>query len=203
VPTRPTTLRRRTVAPFVAPFVAALAVVGTGCTPFGASESVDDGPAPAEQPAATVTIPPIRLTPFCQAMIDLAERLESDPPDDVGAEILATYESIVDEVPDAIRVDFDAVLADLRGRPVPAVTDQNDDAAVASGPTTTFDAGPPVTDETGATLPVGDPFFDEGYDPEDTPALRLNAYVDFECRDVANNPGPPATQPLNEVGTEP
>lgn len=172
----------------------------TGCTSFGSSSEEDDGVALAEQPSATVTIPPTRLTPFCQAMIDLADRLENDPPDDIEAEIIETYEGIVDEVPEAIRGDFDAVLADLRGEPVPDTSGADADTA-DDVPTTTFDPGPPVTDQTGATVPAGDPFFDEGYDPEETPALRLNAYVDFACRDVANNPGPPATQPLSDVTT--
>ena len=183
---------------FAAVVLASVAIAG--CTSFGSSSDEDDGVAPAEQPAATVTIPPTRLTPFCQAMIDLADQLENDPPDDIEAEIIETYEGIVDEVPEAIRGDFDAVLADLRGQPVPATSDPTADAA-EEAPATTFDPGPPVTDETGATVPAGDPFFDEGYDPEETPALRLNAYVDFECRDVANNPGPPPTQPLSDVTT--
>lgn len=133
-------------------------------------------------------------------MIDLADQLENDPPDDIEAEIIETYAGILDEVPDAIREDFDAVLADLRGQPVPDASDADADTA-EDAPGTTFDPGPPATDATGATVPSGDPFFDEGYDPDDSPALRLNAYVDFECRDVANNPGPPATQPLSDVAT--
>ena len=48
-------------------------------------------------------------------------------------------------------------------------------------------------------MPVADPFPEEGWGPEDDPALRVNAYVDFECRGVQNNPGPPATQPLSET----
>lgn len=193
MPTARTAPPRRLLVPRA---VAALAAVAlAGCTTFGAS-SDDESAVPADQPAATVTIPPIRLSPFCQAMIDLADRLESDPPDDVEATIITTYESIADEVPDAIRDDFDAVLADLRGEPVSDAAEPDISEAV-----TTFDPGPPVTDEIGATLPAGDPFFDEGYDAEVSPALRLNAYVDFECRDVANNPGPPPTQPLSDVVT--
>jgi hypothetical protein len=181
--------------------VIAAAVLAIGCTP-GATSSGDeeDDPAPGEQPSVTVTIPPARLTPFCQAMIDLNDRLENDPPDDVEAEIIETYEDIADEVPDAIRDDFDAVLADLHGEgAAPETSDTFPDDT--NTPTTTIPTGPPETDAAGATLPAGDPFFDEGYDPDDDPASRLNAYVDFECRSVANNPGPPATQPLSEPGT--
>lgn len=177
--------------------VALLAVLGAvlaGCTPFGGSPDEEEA-APGDRPALTVTVPAVRLTPFCRAMIDLADRLESDPPDDPEAVIVDTYQEIEDEVPDAIREDFDAVLAALRGD-APAAT-KPDDATGAA--TTSFDPGPPATDESGATLPPGDPFFDEGYDPDDSPALRLNAYVDFECRGVANNPGPPPTQPLSDV----
>lgn len=198
MPTAPTATSRHLPVPLAAVVLASL--VAAGCTSFGSSSEEDDSVAPAEQPSATVTIPPTRLTPFCQTMIDLADQLENDPPDDIEAEIIETYAGILDEVPDAIRGDFDAVLADLRGQPVPDASDADADTA-EDAPTTTFDPGPPVTDETGATVPSGDPFFDEGYDPDDTPALRLNAYVDFECRDVANNPGPPATQPLSDVAT--
>lgn len=189
VPTAPTATPRHLSVPLAA--VVLVSLVAAGCTSFGSSSEDDDGVAPADRPSATVTISPARLTPFCQAMIDLADQLENDPPDDFEAEIIATYERIADEVPEAIRGDFDAVLADLRGQPVP---DTVEDIS-----TTSFDPLPTVTDETGATLPAGDPFFDEGYDPDDTPALRFNAYVDFECRDVANNPGPPPTQPLSDV----
>lgn len=178
--------------PAVLLLLVTLSVVG--CTP-GATSSEGDGEASTDQPpAATVTIPPARRSPFCQAMIELDERLLDTPPDEVEAEIIAAYEQIEDEVPDEIRDDFTAVLADLRGEQ-PSTTS----AAPTSAPTTVADA--PVTVDAGSGVPPGDPFFDEGYDPDDDPALRLNAYVDFECRDVANNPGPPPTQPLSEPAT--
>lgn len=166
----------------------------TGCTPGATSSGEDDDSSAAEAPAATVTIPPVRLTPFCQAMIDLADRLEEDPPDDVEAEIIATYEQIEDEVPAEIRDDFDAVLADLRGEAPPLPPSTTDDV--------TTDV-PPVATSTDPSdgAPPGDPFFDEGYEPADDPAVRLGAYVDLVCRDVANNPGPPPTQPLSEPTT--
>ena len=169
-------------------------LVTTACTP-GATSSDDeaDGSVDEGQPVATVTIPPVRLTPFCQAMIDLADRLEQDPPDDIAAEIIEAYEEIAPEVPEAIRGDFDAVLADLRVDAPPTTTEPDTPTTPPAPP------DPPNTD--GGTLPPGDAFFDEGYDPDDDPALRLNAYVDFECRDVANNPGPPPTQPLSEPDT--
>lgn len=171
----------------------ALAAIGlvasvTACT--SGTDPADDAPADeagGEQPAVTVTIPPTRLSPFCQAMIDLNDRLETDPPDDVGALIVEAYEDIRDDVPDVIRADFDAVLADLRGGTAPP-----DDAAATTSPTTT------VAD---ADVPTSDPLADEGRAPGATPTERLSAYVDFACRSVENNPGPPPTQPLTETPT--
>lgn len=163
-----------------------------------------------------VTVPAVRLTPFCQAMNALAEELLSDestsdelasgesPPGeaiDQTALIIETYRSIVDDVPDAIASDFAAVLAALEtGSPPPT------DPTIVT--TTSLPAGPggsapvtavPVTDASGSTIPSeGDAFFDEGYGPGASPAERVNEYVGFACRGTENNPGPPATQPLTE-----
>ena len=175
-----------------------LIAVVAGCTP-GVLSNDDEQTRSSISPQGSVTVPAERLTPFCQAMIELADRLESDPPDDVELLILSTYESIADQVPDEIRVDFEAVVADLRGVSVPsgeALVEDESAGGVSSRSTL-----PPTTDVTGATLPQDDPLPDEGFAPEDDPALRLNAYVDFSCRDVANNPGPAATQPLSEPRT--
>jgi hypothetical protein len=159
-------------------------VLAAGCTPGATSSGEDDDVTENESPSVTVTIPAARLTPFCQAMIDLNDRLENDPPDDVAAEILDTYEGIVDEVPTVIRADFDAVVADLRGE----VPTGEADAATS----------------TSFAPPTSDPLADEGRSPGDTPAERLSSYVDFECRSIENNPGPPATQPLSgPAATEP
>ena len=161
----------------------AVAVLAAACTPGGTSSDGDEEDATTGQlPSVTVTIPPSRLTPFCQAMIDLNERLENDPPDDVEAEIIDTYEGILGEVPAEIRTDFDAVLADLRGE-APAST------------------GDPDAPTTSLGTPTSDPLADEGRAPGDDPAERLSAYVDFACRSIENNPGPPATQPLSEPAT--
>ncbi len=146
-------------------------------------EPAADGQTDATVPIASVTVPPERLTPFCQAMIDLADRLETDPPDDVGALIIETYEGIVDEVPPEIANEFDAVLAALRTGADPEVPETTIPPAATSGPLTTD----------------GDPFFEEGYLPDADPSRRVNAYVQFACRDTANNPGPPATQPLDDI----
>lgn len=180
---RVTTLRRCVPAVVVA-------VASVGCVSDG-EPGADEREARATVPIASVTVPPERLTPFCQAMIDLGDRLETDPPDDVGALIIETYEGIVDEVPPEIANEFDAVLTSLR-----AGTDP--DAPGASSPATTGSdsTGP---DSTGPVSTEGDPFFEEGYLPDDDPSRRVNAYVQFACRDTANNPGPPATQPLDDI----
>ena len=82
---------------------AALGMAGlvlTGCvgdrTSDGDPAVVGDG---AGVPIVSVTVPPERLTPFCQAMIDLSERLETDPPDDTAALIIETYEGVGGDVP--------------------------------------------------------------------------------------------------------
>ena len=66
----------------------------------------------------TVAVPPERLSPFCEAINDLNERLDSAAPDaDTGEMIVDTYSSIVDEVPAEIRDDFLSVLAGLQADP--------------------------------------------------------------------------------------
>lgn len=162
------------------PAIAASILVG-GCVSDG--ERTDGAESVATVPIASVTIPPERLTPFCQAMIDLADRLETDPPDDVDALIIETYESIVDDVPEEIATEFDAVLIALRSGEDPEVPVRTSPPATASGPLTT----------------EGDEFYEEGYLPDDNPSRRVNAYVQFACRDTANNPGPPPTQPLDDI----
>jgi len=162
----------------------------TACIPNGS----DDDPIKAVPgvPTGTVAIPAERLTPFCQAMIDLSERLETDPPSDVDAYIIEAYSDIADQVPPEIANEFDAVLARLEGLPVPTIEPD------AAGPSTTDQTA--TTAGTDSTLVrEGDEFFEEGYVPGDDPAERLNAYVNFACRDIQNNPGPPATQPLSEI----
>ncbi len=172
--------------------------------------------------SGTVAVPIDRLSPFCESMIELGDRLASDPPEDETAFIIDTYRAITPEVPAEIANDFAAVLARLEGRPIPTVdpddttpltvpapaadaTDTSEPAAAAPPVTiATPDTPPPVTappatDTDGLPIPQDTTFSDEGYAPEDDPAERLNAYVNFVCRDSRNNPGPPATQPLADV----
>lgn len=131
-----------------------------------------------------VTVPPERRSPFCEAIFELDERLDDAPADaDIAAIISDAYSAMLDDVPAEIRDDFLAVLADLQTGAATA----DDDAAG----TTTSAAG---TTGTAPATSVED--FEEGYLPDDTPALRLNSYVQFTCRDSQNNPGPPETEPL-------
>ncbi len=179
--------RRVTVSKLAA--VAALCVAATaGCSVFGGGD--DDETGTAEEtllvPDLSVAVPPSRLTPFCQAMIDLGAELENDPPPDEGARIIEVYESIVDDVPDEIRDDFLSVLARLQAGS-PPVTTSAATSVPAPAPTSVPGAGTvPATSLVDA---------DEGYFPDDDPALRLNAYISASCRGTSNNPGPLATQP--------
>lgn len=163
-----------------------MAMVLAGCD-SGEREDAESGPdGSTVAPEISVTIPPQRLTPFCQGMIELTDRLLNDPPDDPAAEIVATYESLVEVVPPEIEVEFLTVLARLQSG-TPATTAST--ATTLPGTTVT---DPNVTEPT--TL-----FADEGYDPDEDPALRVNEYVQFACRDAINNPGPAATQPGQTV----
>ena len=61
-------------------------------------------------------------------------------------------------------------------------------------------APPDATVFTGGSIPIeGDDTSDEGYLPSDNPTARLSAYVDYTCGGSLNNPGPTATQPLDDV----
>ena len=173
--------------------VVGLVIVGVACT-------ADTAPRDAESTVTVIVVPQQsapaeRLTPFCQEMSDISARLETDPPGDIGAFVLERYRTIADFVPAEIAVDFAAVVAELEGGPssgpevVPTTV-----AELAQAP-------PDLTTGVSAAEPEGDAFFEEGYEPGDTPAARLNSYVAFACRDTANNPGPPATQPFSEPAT--
>ena len=177
---------RTTLRPVVVAVVSVVLVLA-GCD-SGEREDAGSGPAGSTAaPDISVTIPPQRLTPFCQGMIDLTERLLNDPPDDPAAEIVSVYESLVEVVPPEIEAEFLTVLARLQSG-TPATTATN---VATTLPGTTV-ADPNVTEPT--TL-----FADEGYDPDEDPALRVNEYVQFACRDAVNNPGPAATQPGQTV----
>ena len=161
----------------------AAALLIVACTPDTSSSDAD--PDEAAIPNGTFAIPAERLTPFCEAMIELSDRLETDPPADVEALIIETYVEIEDEVPPEIAPDFAAVLADLQGGPVPTTEPE-------PVPSTT-------ADPSGAVPAEGDDPSDEGYLPSEDPTARLSAYVDYTCGGSLNNPGPPATQPFDDI----
>ncbi len=164
---------------------AAIALLAGGCSPGGDTRSgstlVESGL------VRTVPVPAERLSPFCQSIADLDDRLNAAPADaDTTQMIIDAYSSMVDVVPTEIRADFMSVLAALQADP--------------SGSGVTF----PTTPDTAVTTPppsaspatvttVED--FEEGYVPDSDASSRLNEYIDFACRDSQNNPGPADTQP--------
>ena len=157
--------------------VAGVAVLLTGCSSDddAATGTTLEGP----EALQTVAVPPERMSPFCEAIRDLNERLDTaDPDDDTGEMIIDAYSSIVDEVPAEIRDDFLSVLAALQADP--------------SGETTTSTSASTLPQSTTATT-IED--FEEGYAPDDDAALRLNAYLAATCKATQNNPGPSPTQP--------
>jgi hypothetical protein len=166
-------------------------------------------------PGVSVVIPTERLTPFCQAMIDLTDRVRTGDVDD--AEIVEAYRAIGDDVPAEIAGDFALVLEALEtGAPAPTdpprgtiqtvprsetTPPSTDESAATNEPPTTEPPStePPSTDDDSSTGESSVPttiVVDERFDRDDSPAERLNSYVSFTCRASDNNPGPPATQPL-------
>ncbi len=138
-------------------------------------------------------------------MIDLADRLEADQSTDAGELILETYLSILDEVPDEIEEDFLVVVARLQRDELPDLATTSPSTIPSS--TTTSRSGEPTGDGEPTAQATGDETTGDGglstlddaeyqgWTPDDDPALRVNGYVDFVCRDNLNNPGPPATVP--------
>jgi hypothetical protein len=185
--------------------LAASVLLLSGCVGGGADErSSDTAP---ESRTISATVPPERLTPFCQTMITLTEELRSGEVTDSAALIVTTYRSIRPDVPAEIADDFDRVLAALEsGAPPP--TDPPPDTTATTQPSTqpttqpSTEASVAITVETDGSVPTGDVSVDEGFAPGNSPAERINSYVSFVCRDTANNPGPPATQPLEPPPTD-
>lgn len=205
-PLRWARLAHSTAMPLARPVavLAALAIVLVACD--GGDDAGEDATSAVE--VAPVTVPPERLTPFCQGMIDLADTLETDPPDDVEAYIIERYTALLPDVPAEIEDDFRSVLALLQADAnIDANIDENlggtgaDDGGPAAGSDSTVTApdasGTTTPDEpTGTADPLED-FDAEGRLPDGDPAQRVNDYVDFTCRDSVNNPGPAATEPLD------
>lgn len=193
-------------------FAAAMLLLGA-CV--GGGDDADVTTEDSTPLAGEVPVPPERSTPFCEAMIDLSDRLVTDPPDDVGGFIIEIYESVLPDVPAEILPDFVYVLADLKGEPLPplpepivratTVPPPTIDPASTTEPVVTEPppTDPPVTDASGSVVegstPTSAPGVDEFNRADDTPAERLNDYVDFTCQGTLNNPGPPPTAPDVEI----
>lgn len=184
-----------------------LIVALTACT----GDDSQDGspPEPTARAQISATVPPERLTPFCQAMIDLTAQIRAGDVDDAGELILDTYRRIADDAPNAIVDDFHLVLAALEaGEPPPTDPPRDTVPVAATTPrATTPAATSPVTSSSTTSVaadgsvvtgsgPATSAAIDEAFAPGDSPSERINSYVDFECRDTANNPGPAPTQPL-------
>lgn len=168
--------------------VAVLGVVVLGaCTQTGTPDADDTTEVVDEATPISVTIPAERTTPFCAALIELNSRLVTEQDIDADALIIETYRSILPEVPAEIETEFLAVLVELEtGETLP------------TQPPVTQPDLPPATDpETGATLVAPEDTI-EYFFPSPTPSQRVNQYVEFACRDVTNNPGPPPTVPGEE-----
>ena len=161
--------------------VLVVAGLALACTPES-EESVPADDAAATPVVPSVTPPPVRLTPFCQQMLDLDERVRELSAEETGPVIIEGYRAALPIVPPDIEVEFAAVL------------DALENGTIATLPPTVPQAPTPATAATSSQV-TADTFFEEGYLPDDTPASRVNEYIDFACRGNQNNPGPPATPP--------
>jgi len=188
------------------PIVLMTVATAAACTQTGANETTDTTEPDVVVPM--VTEPAIRLTPFCQQMIALDEALPSDPAVETSEQVLEAYRAALPDVPAEIDAEFRAVIAALEtgtvatvpGAPVDTVsTDDLGGPAQTVPPDATL---PPAPPSGSTTLPSEEQLVaEEGWLPDDEPAARVNAYIDFACRGTANNPGPPATEPGAVVPT--
>jgi hypothetical protein len=165
--------------------VVALVLIAGACSSDDDTESgstlVETGP------ERTVPVPPERMSPFCQSISDLDDRLNAAPANaDTTELIIDAYSAMVNDVPEEIRNDFLRVLAGLQADP------DGTDATLATTPDTAVTTPPPSA----SPVPVSTlEDFEEGYIPDDDASSRLNAYIQFACRDSENNPGPSDTEP--------
>lgn len=167
-------------------------MVLTACVADRSDEATDD--TVADEPEISVTVPPERLSPFCEGMIELSDELRSGSVEDADALIIERYREIQPDTPLEIAADFDLVLAALEaGLPPPTDPPPEVTAPPPTDPSATGDG-------TGPDSTAGQSV-DEGFDPDSSPTDRINSYVAFQCRSTGNNPGPPATQPLDEPPT--
>jgi hypothetical protein len=137
-------------------------------------------------PVRTVPVPPERQSPFCKAISTLDDQLNAAASGtDTTLMIIDAYTKMVDDVPADIKNEFMSVLAALQADPSGA------EATLPTTPETAVTTPPPSVDAASTTTPG----VDEGYLPDDDASSRLNAYIQFACRDNQNNPGPSDTQP--------
>ena len=166
----------------IAAVVVALAV---GCSSDDDAQS--DSTFAETGPLRTVAVPAERLSPFCESIAGLDEQLNAAPANaDTSQMIIEAYSSMVDLVPEEIRNDFLSVLAALQADPGGAT------ATLTTAPDTAVTTPPPSASPAPAST-LED--FEEGYVPDDDASSRLNAYIQFACRDSQNNPGPSDTEP--------
>ena len=176
-------------------------LLSSACTPDGSGGTGEAGSSEAEVvPEISVTVPPERLTPFCEAMIDLSDELRSGSVGDTNDLIISTYRSIQADVPLEIAADFDLVLSALEAG-LPSPTDPPIETTTPTIASVPVDSDATASSEPGAAV-AAEGSVDEGFSPDSSPADRINSYVDFACRGTGNNPGPPATQPGDRPADE-
>ena len=217
-------LRPRSAGAFAALAALAALTMGAACTPERGDSGSDATTVESTLAIPEVTEPPERATPFCQIMLELDASLPDDQTIDVTDIVLVAYREALPVAPPEIATELEAVIIGLETGteptlppttlgPAPGSSDATTDLATgttdADGVGSPSDtAADPPSPETFVPPPAGtapastlepptpeEAFTEEGYTPADDPAIRLNEYVDFACRDNINNPGPPPTQP--------
>ncbi len=174
-----------------APVTITTAAIAIGVLALAASCSSDDDDASdsTEVEVAserTVAVPPERQSPFCEAISQLDDQLNAAASGtDTTELIIDAYSKMVNDVPGEIKNDFLSVLAALQDDP------SGTGVTLATAPPTAVTTPAPSAAAASTTFPG----VDEGYLPDDDATSRLNAYIQFACRDSQNNPGPSDTEP--------
>jgi hypothetical protein len=154
------------------PMIAAVALTTllTACDfTFGGGDGDTGDASPDSAVVAPIETEP--PSPFCVAVEQLEQRIAESSTDSDRPIIVEAYTEMLPLVPIAT-ADLDE----------PTLLDTTPDTTVLPGSTV-----------------EGTQAFDEGYDPDDTPAARIGSYIGFTCDRDQNNPGPPATQPAEPV----
>ena len=173
-----------------APVTITTAAIAFGVVALSASCTSDDTPSDSTQlealPDRTIAIPASRLSPFCEAIANLDDELNAAPAGtDTTPMIIEAYSRMVNDVPTEIKNEFLSVLASLQDDPSGA------DETLGTTSQTALTTPPPSASAASTTFPG----VDEGYLPDEDASSRLNAYIQFACRDSENNPGPSDTEP--------